>query len=77
MNAAELRRYIADVEALGYGTQGDRVSLAAKAAFPLTALIMTLLGLPFAFSMGKRGTLVGSASRSRSPWSIGFSIGFS
>jgi LPS export ABC transporter permease LptG/LPS export ABC transporter permease LptF len=59
MNAAELRRYIADVEALGYGTQGDRVSLAAKAAFPLTALIMTLLGLPFAFSMGKRGTLVG------------------
>lgn len=59
MNASELRRYIADVEALGYGTQSDRVSLAAKAAFPFTALIMTLLGLPFAFSMGKRGTLVG------------------
>jgi lipopolysaccharide export LptBFGC system permease protein LptF len=59
MNAAELRRYIRDVEALGYGTLRDRVDLAAKAAFPFTAVIMTLLGLPFAFSMGKRGTLVG------------------
>lgn len=59
MDAAELRRYIADVKALGYETRRDRVSLAAKASFPFTALIMTLLGLPFAFSMGKRGTLVG------------------
>jgi LPS export ABC transporter permease LptG len=59
MNAAELGRYIHDVQALGYETLRDRVSLAAKAAFPFTALIMTLLGLPFAFSMGKRGTLVG------------------
>jgi LPS export ABC transporter permease LptF/LPS export ABC transporter permease LptG len=59
MNAAELGRYIRDVESLGYETLRDRVSLAAKAAFPCTALIMTLLGLPFAFSMGKRGTLVG------------------
>jgi len=59
MNASELRRYIGDVQALGYETLRDRVSLAAKAAFPFTALIMTFLGLPFAFSMGKRGTLVG------------------
>jgi lipopolysaccharide export LptBFGC system permease protein LptF len=59
MDAAELGRYIKDVEALGYDTRRDRVSLASKGAFPFTALIMTLLGLPFAFSMGKRGTLVG------------------
>ena len=59
MDSAELRQYIKDVEALGYETVRDRVDLAAKAAFPFTALIMTLLGLPFAFSMGKRGTLVG------------------
>jgi LPS export ABC transporter permease LptG/LPS export ABC transporter permease LptF len=59
MDSAELRQYITDVQALGYDTLRDRVSLASKAAFPFTALIMTLLGLPFAFSMGKRGTLVG------------------
>ncbi len=59
MDSGELRQYIKDVQALGYETLRDRVSLASKAAFPFTALIMTLLGLPFAFSMGKRGTLVG------------------
>ena len=59
MDSAELRQYIKDVQALGYETLRDRVSLASKAAFPFTALVMTLLGLPFAFSMGKRGTLVG------------------
>ena len=31
----------------------------AKLSFPLVSLIMTLLAIPFAFSMGKRGALVG------------------
>ena len=59
MDSGELRQYIKDVQALGYETLRDRVDLASKASFPFTALIMTLLGLPFAFSMGKRGALVG------------------
>jgi lipopolysaccharide export LptBFGC system permease protein LptF len=28
-------------------------------SFPLACLVMTILGIPFAFSMGRRGALVG------------------
>jgi CheY-like chemotaxis protein len=34
--------------------------LADKAAFPLASLVMTLLAVPFAFAMGKKGALVGA-----------------
>jgi lipopolysaccharide export LptBFGC system permease protein LptF len=35
------------------------VALYFKLSFPLVSLIMALIGIPFAFSMGKRGALVG------------------
>jgi LPS export ABC transporter permease LptG len=59
MRVRELKAYIAEVKALGYDTTRLRVDLASKASFPIAALIMTLVGVPFAFSMGKRGALVG------------------
>ena len=59
MNFGELRRYISDVKALGFDTSRFEVDLSSKISFPFVALIMTLLGIPFAFSMGKRGALVG------------------
>jgi len=55
----ELRQYIREIKELGFETVGFRVDLSSKISFPFVALIMTLLGIPFAFSMGKRGALVG------------------
>ncbi len=59
MNYAELGQYIQEIDAKGFDTTRFRVDLFNKLSFPLASLIMTLLGIPFAFSMGKRGTLVG------------------
>ncbi len=59
MTFAELRGHVREVRDMGFDTRRLRVDLHVKLSFPLVALIMTLLGLPFAFSMGKRGALVG------------------
>ncbi|MEA2004808.1 MAG: LPS export ABC transporter permease LptF [Acidobacteriota bacterium] len=59
MNYGELKKYIQDIEQQGFETVKFRVELAYKISFPLACLIMTLLGIPFAFSMGKKGALVG------------------
>jgi len=59
MTFGELNRYIEDVGRLGFDTRRLRVESSKKLAFPFIALIMTFLGLPFAFLMGKRGALVG------------------
>ncbi len=61
MNLGELGNYIREVKDLGFDTVRFRVDWHGKLALPLVALIMTLIGIPFAFSMGKRGTLVGIA----------------
>ncbi len=59
MDHSELRSYIAEIEEGGFETTRFRVDLNFKLSFPLVCLIMILLGIPFAFSMGRRGTLVG------------------
>lgn len=59
MTFSELRRHIREVKEMGFDTVRFRVELSSKVSFPFVALIMTLLGLPFAFAMGKRGALVG------------------
>jgi len=59
MSFGELQAYIREVRDLGFETVRYRVDLHYKVSFPFVCLIMTLLGIPFAFSMGKRGTLVG------------------
>lgn len=59
MTFAELRAYTAEVADMGFDTTRFRVDLHEKIAFPFVCLVMTLLGIPFAFSMGRKGALVG------------------
>ncbi len=59
MSFRELRQYIGQIEDKGFETLKFKVDLNFKLTFPLASLIMALLGIPFAFSMGKRGALVG------------------
>jgi LPS export ABC transporter permease LptG/LPS export ABC transporter permease LptF len=59
MNFGELSKYIKEIEESGFDTVKFKVDLHYKVSFPLASLIMTILGIPFAFSMGRRGTLVG------------------
>lgn len=59
MRYTELERYIEEIEERGFESLHFRVDLQAKLSFPLASLVMILLGIPFAFSMGRRGALVG------------------
>lgn len=59
MSFRELQNYIGQIEKRGFDTLRFKVDLNFKLTFPLASFIMALLGIPFAFSMGKRGTLVG------------------
>ncbi len=59
MSYGELQDYIREIEERGFETVKFRVDLNFKITFPLASLVMTLLGISFAFNMGKRGTLVG------------------
>jgi LPS export ABC transporter permease LptG/LPS export ABC transporter permease LptF len=61
----ELRSYISYLKKSGYNATELQVELHKKIAFPLSCLIMALLGIPFSFSMGKKGAFYG----------IGISIG--
>ena len=59
MSYRELRDYIGQIEEKGFETLKFEVDLNFKLTFPLAGFVMALLGIPFAFTMGKRGTLVG------------------
>jgi LPS export ABC transporter permease LptG/LPS export ABC transporter permease LptF len=59
MTYGELRRYAEEVRRTGFEATRLRVDLGGKLAFPLASLVMTLLAVPFAFVMGKKGTLAG------------------
>ncbi|HYP25405.1 MAG TPA: LptF/LptG family permease, partial [Blastocatellia bacterium] len=59
MTVAELRRKITDLSRSGFDVLDLKIALQSKIAFPLTCLVMVLVGLPFSFSVGKRGALYG------------------
>ena len=61
MSFRELKEYIQRIEERGFKTVEYKVDLESKLSFPFTGLIMVMLGIPFAFSMGKRGALFGLA----------------
>ncbi|HEY9232531.1 MAG TPA: LptF/LptG family permease, partial [Blastocatellia bacterium] len=67
LTLGELRRKIADLQQAGFDVLDLRIALQAKIAFPLACLVMVIVALPFAFSVGKRGALYGVA--------IGIAIG--
>ena len=62
MNYGELSRYITDLSQSGFDTMRLRVQLNRKLAYPLITLVMAVLAIPFALSMGKRGGLAGIAT---------------
>lgn len=63
----ELRSQIDELSQSGFDVLDLRIDMYGKLAFPLTCLVMAIVGLPFAFSVGKRGAVYGVA--------IGLAIG--
>ncbi|HEU4403408.1 MAG TPA: LPS export ABC transporter permease LptF [Candidatus Polarisedimenticolia bacterium] len=59
MNYTELHTFVSDLRRRGYDVQELLVNLYDKTSFPLVSLTMVILGLPFCFRMGKRGSLYG------------------
>jgi LPS export ABC transporter permease LptF/LPS export ABC transporter permease LptG len=62
MTFGELRRYIRDLGQSGFETKPLNIQLNTKLAYPLVTLVMAVLAIPFALSMGKRGSLTGMAT---------------
>jgi lipopolysaccharide export LptBFGC system permease protein LptF len=57
MNFGQLDGYIRDLRQSGFDTMRLRVALWHKLAYPLIAVVMAVLAIPFALSMGRRGSL--------------------
>jgi len=61
MGFADLRRHIFTLEKLGLDVTRLRVELHRKIAFPMVSLVMSMIGIPFAFVVARRGALYGVA----------------
>ena len=61
MSFRELANYIHTLRQSGFDTIRLRVELNRKLAYPLITLIMAILAIPFALSMGRKGSLAGIA----------------
>jgi LPS export ABC transporter permease LptG/LPS export ABC transporter permease LptF len=61
MNFGQLDRYIDDLRQSGFDTMRLRVELWHKLAYPLMAMVMAILAIPFALLMGRRSSLTGVA----------------
>ena len=61
MSFLELNHYIHDLRQSGFDTMRLRVQLNHKLAYPLITLVMAVLAVPFALSMGRSGSLAGIA----------------
>lgn len=62
MTYPELDRYIRSLQQGGFEVDHLRTELYSKVSLPIVPLIMTLLGIPFAFTIGRKGTLYGVAA---------------
>jgi LPS export ABC transporter permease LptF/LPS export ABC transporter permease LptG len=60
----ELWRHIGSLRRKGMDVTKLRVQLHRKLSYPVIALVMALIGIPFSFVVGRRGAL----------WGVGFSI---
>ncbi len=61
MNFGQLDRYIRDLQQSGFDTKRLSVALWHKLSYPLIAVVMAVLAIPFALSMGRRGSISGVA----------------
>ena len=62
MSFDELTAYVHDLSQSGFDTIRLRVQLNRKLAYPFITLVMAILAVPFALSMGRRGSLLGVAA---------------
>lgn len=62
MTYGELKEYIRGLQRAGFEVDQLRTELYRKLSFPVVSLIMTVLGIPFSFSMGRKGALYGIAA---------------
>jgi LPS export ABC transporter permease LptG/LPS export ABC transporter permease LptF len=62
MSFVELRAHIATLEKLGLDVTKLKVELHRKVAYPMVSLIMTMIAIPFAFVVARRGALYGVAA---------------
>ncbi len=70
MSVWELRHYIEDLRQSGFDVVRLTVQFYRKFSYPLVALVVTLIGVPFAFTVGRKGALSGIAL------SLGIAIAF-
>jgi LPS export ABC transporter permease LptG len=70
LNYEQLRNYVAHIKQQGVSATNLSVALARKRAEPYGALVMALVGIPLAFSFGRRGAFAALAS------AIGISLVF-
>jgi len=61
MTFRELRRQVSDLSQSGLTLVDSQVRLQTRVAFPFVAVVMTLLGIPFGATAGRRGALYGVA----------------
>ena len=61
MNFGQLNRYIRDLQQSGFDTKRLSVALWHKLSYPLITVVMAVLAIPFALSMGRRGSISGVA----------------
>ncbi|MGO9515480.1 MAG: LPS export ABC transporter permease LptG [Candidatus Korobacteraceae bacterium] len=61
MNFGQLDRYIRDLRQSGFDTKRLSVALWQKLSYPVVTVVMAVLAIPFALSMGRRGSITGIA----------------
>lgn len=62
MKYVELKKYIENLQLGGFDVDYLKTELYKKLSFPLLSLVMALLGIPFALTLGRRGALYGVAA---------------
>ncbi len=61
MTYLQLDRYVSELQQGGFEVDHLKTELYEKISFPLVSFVMVLLGIPFAFSIGRKGALHGVA----------------
>jgi LPS export ABC transporter permease LptG/LPS export ABC transporter permease LptF len=59
MTYRELKSYVAELEASGQSVPSLEVELHKKISLPFASIVMALVALPYAFRLGRKGTLYG------------------
>jgi lipopolysaccharide export LptBFGC system permease protein LptF len=59
MTYPELKLYVTDLKKSGFDVTGLMVDQYRKLSFPLVSFIMAIIGIPFAFTTGRKGAFYG------------------